>query len=148
MQELKRFDRVLPIGDLAERTGVKVETIRYYEQVKLLPPPERSTGNQRRYGRHHLERLAFIKHGRDLGFSVESIRTLLKLSDRPELPCDEAHRTAVSHLAEVRGKIAKLKSLEKELERIAHSCSGGVPVRDCAIIEALADHSLCNRRHD
>jgi DNA-binding transcriptional MerR regulator len=140
------LERVMPIGALAERTGVKVETIRYYEQVGLLPEPERTDGNQRRYGRRHMERLAFIKHSRDLGFSVESIRTLLRLSDRPDMACDEAHKAASAHLQEVRDKIARLKSLEGELERIAASCSGGVPVRDCAVIEALADHTLC--RHD
>jgi DNA-binding transcriptional MerR regulator len=141
------LERVIPIGTLAERTGVKVETIRYYEQVGLLPRPERSDGNQRRYGRRHLERLAFIKHARDLGFSVDSVRTLLDLSDKPDMACDEAHKAAASHLADVRGKIAQLKSLEAELERIARSCSGGVPVRDCAVIEALADHSLCRHSH-
>jgi DNA-binding transcriptional MerR regulator len=130
----------MPIGALAERTGVKVETIRYYEQVGLLPPPERSDGNQRRYTRRHLERLAFIRHARDLGFPVDSIRTLLKLSDRPDMACDDAHRTAASHLAEVRAKIARLQSLEKELDRIANSCSGGAPVWNCAVIEALAVH--------
>jgi DNA-binding transcriptional MerR regulator len=141
------LERVIPIGALADRTGVKIETIRYYEQVGLLPPPERSEGNQRRYTRRHLERLAFIKHARDLGFSVGSIRTLLKLSDRPDMACDDAHRAAASHLAEVRAKIAQLRSLEAELQRIANSCSGGVPVRDCAVIEALADHSLCRHSH-
>lgn len=141
------LERVIPIGGLAERTGVKVETIRYYEQVGLLPRPERSYGNQRRYTRRHLERLAFIKHARDLGFSVESIRTLLNLSDKPDMACDDAHRAAAGHLAEVRAKIARLRSLEAELKRIATSCSGGVHVRDCAIIEALADHSLCGRDH-
>jgi DNA-binding transcriptional MerR regulator len=141
------LERVIPIGGLADRTGVKVETIRYYEQVGLLPPPERSDGNQRRYTRRHLERLAFIKHARDLGFPVDSIRTLLRLSDRPDMACDDAHRTAAEHLTEVREKIARLRSLEKELERIANACSGGVPVRDCAVIEALADHSLCRHGH-
>jgi DNA-binding transcriptional MerR regulator len=143
----KVLERVIPIGTLAERTGVKVETIRYYEQVGLLPPPDRSHGNQRRYGRKHLDRLAFIKHARDLGFSVDSVRTLLNLSDRPDMPCDDAHAAAAAHLAEVRQKIVRLKSLEAELERIAQSCSGGVPVRDCAVIEALADHSLCRHSH-
>jgi DNA-binding transcriptional MerR regulator len=141
------MERVIPIGGLAERTGVKVETIRYYEQVGLLPPPERSYGNQRRYGTRHLERLAFIKHARDLGFSVNSIRALLALSDKPDMACDDAHKTAARHLADVRGKIAQLKSLEAELERITTSCFGGVPVRDCAVIEALADHSLCRHGH-
>ena len=137
-------ERVMPIGTLAERTGVKVETIRYYEQVGLLPPPERSEGNQRRYGRRHVERLAFIKHARDLGFAVEAIRALLRLSDNPAMACDEAHAIAVAHRDEVRHKIARLRSLETELERIAATCSGGVAACDCAIIEALADHGRCS----
>ncbi|MBA4333796.1 helix-turn-helix domain-containing protein [Bosea sp. (in: a-proteobacteria)] len=137
-------ERVMPIGALAERAGVKVETIRYYEQVGLLPPPERSEGNQRRYGRRHVERLAFIKHARDLGFAVEAIRALLRLSDNPAMACDEAHAIAVAHRDEVRHKIARLRSLEAELERIAATCSGGVAACDCAIIEALADHGRCS----
>lgn len=137
-------ERVMPIGALAERTGVKVETIRYYEQVGLLPPPERSEGNQRRYGRRHVERLAFIKHARDLGFAVEAIRALLRLSDNPAMACDEAHAIAVAHRDEVRHKIARLRSLEAELERIAATCSGGVAACDCAIIEALADQGRCS----
>jgi DNA-binding transcriptional MerR regulator len=145
---IERRERVMPIGALAERTGVKVETIRYYEQVGLLPPPERSEGNQRRYSRRHAERLAFIKHARDLGFGVEAIRTLLKLSDTPSMACDEAHAISVAHLDEVRHKIARLRSLETELERIATTCSGGVAACDCAIIEALADHGQCRHaRH-
>lgn len=147
MAESGQMERVMPIGSLAERTGVKVETIRYYEKVGLLPPPERSYGNQRRYGRRHLMRLAFIKHARDLGFSVGSVRTLLNLSDKPDMACDEAHKAASRHLADVRGKIAQLKSLEAELERIARSCFGGGPVRECAVIDALADHAVGRRGH-
>jgi DNA-binding transcriptional MerR regulator len=146
MPDQKLLERVMPIGALADRTGVKVETIRYYEQVGLLQPPERTEGNQRRYGRTHLARLAFIKHARDLGFSVEGIRMLLKLSDTPGMACDEAHAIAVDHLEEVRHKIARLRSLETELERIAATCSGGVAACDCAIIDALADHGQC--RHE
>ncbi|CAN5236433.1 helix-turn-helix domain-containing protein [soil metagenome] len=143
MRPAATIDPIVPIGALAERTGVKVETIRYYEQVGLLPPPERSEGNQRRYGRRHVERLAFIKHARDLGFAVDAIRALLRLSDNPAMACDEAHAIAVAHRDEVRHKIARLRSLEKELERIAATCSGGVAACDCAIIEALADHGQC-----
>ena len=144
MPSTQKIEHVVPIGALAERTGVKVETIRYYEQVGLLPQPERSEGNQRRYGPRHVERLAFIKHARDLGFAVDAIRTLLKLSDNPAMACDEAHAISVAHLDEVRHKIARLRSLEKELERIAATCSGGVAACDCAIIEALADHGQCS----
>ena len=143
----KSLPTVVSIGALGARTGVKVETIRYYEQVGLLPPPERSDGNQRRYGTAHVERLAFIKHARDLGFPVEGIRALLKLSDTPGMACDEAHAIASAHLSDVRHKIARLRSLETELERIAATCSGGVAACDCAVIEALADHSRCSA-HD
>jgi len=147
MFDMKKLERVVPIGVLAEQTGVKVETIRYYEQVGLLPLPERSEGNQRRYGRRHIERLAFIKHARDLGFPVEGIRTLLQLSDTPDIACDEAHAIAVRHLHDVQHKIARLRSLESELARIATICSGGVKACDCAIIEALAVHTHSHEAH-
>ncbi len=144
MLAARKRERLVPIGALSEQTGVKVETIRYYEQVGLLPAPERSQGNQRRYGGRHVERLAFIKHARDLGFPVDGIRALLQLSDKPEIACDEAHAIAARHLGEVRHKIARLRSLEAELARIAATCAGGVSACDCAIIEALADHRLCS----
>lgn len=140
-------DSGFAIGVLSERTGVKIETVRYYEQAGLLPPPARTDGNQRRYDGAHIERLAFIKHGRDLGFSVEGIRMLLRLADKPGMPCDEAHAIAAAHLDDVRHKIARLRSLETELQRIATTCSGGVSSSDCLIIEALADHSRCRGDH-
>lgn len=140
-------ERTLPIGGLAEITGVKVETIRYYEQVGLLPEPERTEGNQRRYGRRHRDRLAFIKHARDLGFAVENIRVLLRLSDKPGMACDDAHAIAIRHLADVRDKVVRLQLLERELQRIAHSCTGGGAVCDCKIIESLADHDHCQYDH-
>jgi DNA-binding transcriptional MerR regulator len=140
--DAKNIAHAMPIGSLSERTGVKVETIRYYEQVGLLPAPDRTEGNQRRYGRLHVERLAFIKHARDLGFPVDGIRALLRLSDSPGMRCDEAHSISVAHLDDVRRKIARLRSLEKELERIAATCSGGVTISNCAVIEALSDYAV------
>ena len=147
MRERVHLEKVMPIGALADRTGVKVETIRFYEQIGLLPPPERSEGNQRRYTRSHLDRLSFIKHARDLGFAVERIRALLSLSDKPDMACDAAHTVARDHLAEVRGKIARLRTLERELKRIALSCAGGGRAADCAIIESLSDHAHCAADH-
>ena len=147
MSRITAPEREMPIGALAERTGVKVETIRYYEQVGLLPPPERTEGNQRRYTNRHRERLAFIKHARDLGFPVEGIRTLLRLSDNPSMPCTEAHAIACAHRDEIRRKIVRLRSLEQELERIASTCAGGGAASDCAVIEALADHNHCGHDH-
>ena len=85
---------MLTIGKLAAETGVKVPTVRYYEQIGLLPPPERSSGNQRLYGPLARQGLAFIRHARALGFPLDAIRDLLSLSDRPELPCSAADAIA------------------------------------------------------
>jgi DNA-binding transcriptional MerR regulator len=92
-----------------------------------------------------LSRLSFIRHSRDLGFSVEDIRGLLELSQHPEKPCDDAHSIAVQHLKDVQEKIAKLRRLERKLKRISKCDSGNVA--DCAVIETLADHRLCETEH-
>lgn len=134
------------IGDLSRRTGVKIPTIRYYEQMGLIAAPERSEGNQRRYEKRELERLAFIRHARDLGLSIESIRDLLALSQHPERPCGEADRIAKEHLVTVREKIVQLQKLERELERIV-ACNGDHTIGDCYVIRALADHSMCGTDH-
>lgn len=137
---------MLTIGDLSRRTGVKVPTIRYYEQMGLITPAERSEGNQRRYGRSERERLSFIKHARDLGMTIESIRELIDLSAHPERPCDQADRIATEQLKSVRDRIEKLRRLEHELERISTRCSGD-QIRDCYVIRALANHDLCESEH-
>ncbi len=137
---------MLSIGDLAKRTGVKVATIRYYEQMGLISAPDRSEGNQRRYEPRDLDRLSFIRHARDLGLTIEAIRDLLALSEHPEQPCGEADRIAADHLKDVRGKIAKLRKLEHELERIVSNC-GAHTVGDCYVIRALSDHALCETEH-
>jgi DNA-binding transcriptional MerR regulator len=93
------------IGDLARRTGTKIETIRYYERIGLLPTPARSRGNYRLYAPSHLERLSFIRRGRDLGFSLDEVRALLGLSDDRTQSCAEVDRIARLHLAEVKRKI-------------------------------------------
>ncbi|MCW5732393.1 MAG: helix-turn-helix domain-containing protein [Alphaproteobacteria bacterium] len=126
----------LTIGELARLGGTKVTTIRWYEQAGLLPAPLRSSGNQRRYGGAHLARLRFIRRGRELGFSLDSIRDLLSLAGRREAPCAEADRIASAHLRDVREKIARLESLGRELERML-DCRHG-KVAQCHVIEALA----------
>lgn len=137
---------MLTIGDLARRTGVKVPTIRYYEQMGLIDPPERSEGNQRRYSRKERDRLSFIKHARDLGLTIDAIRELLELSEHPERTCEQADRIAAEQLTSVRDKIAKLRRLEEELARIT-SCCHGDQVKDCYVIRALANHDLCAGEH-
>lgn len=137
---------MLSIGELSKRAGVKVPTIRYYEQMGLISAPERSEGNQRRYLNADLERLAFIRHGRELGLTIEAIRELLALSRHPERPCEGADRIARDHLLDVREKIARLKKLEHELERIVSHCDGH-SIEDCFVIRALSDHGLCESEH-
>lgn len=138
---------MLTIGDLSKTTGVKVPTIRYYEQAGLLSHSERSEGNQRRYSGAERERLSFIKHARELGLTIEAIRELIDLSTHPEKPCAQADRIAAEQLAAVREKIARLKKLEAELERISSHCHTN-HVRDCYVIQALANHDLCAAEHD
>ncbi len=136
------------IGELARRTGCKVQTIRYYEQIGLMPPAPRTGGNQRRYGERDATRLAFIRHGRELGFSLDQIRSLLELSDRPDLPCEDADEIARANLEAVERRIRSLQSLKRELERMIRECGGG-RVADCRILEVVSDHSQClNPRHD
>ena len=133
------------IGQLSKRTSVKIPTIRYYEQMGLIDAPERSEGNQRRYTADGLSRLSFIRHSRDLGFSIEDIRGLLEPSQHPGKPCHVAHGIAVQHLKNVQDRIAKLRRLERELMRV--SKCGADSVAECAVIETLADHSICETSH-
>lgn len=136
----------LTIGDLSRRTNVKVPTIRYYEQIGLLPEPPRSEGGQRRYGARQVDRLNFIRHARELGFEVDDIRELLAMTEQPQASCHQADSIALAHLAEVDRRIASLQALRGELSRMVEECGHG-RVCDCRIIEALADHSLCQTDH-
>ncbi|MEH7870205.1 helix-turn-helix domain-containing protein [Rhizobium laguerreae] len=110
---------MLTIGELAKATGTNVSTIRYWEQTGLLAPSGRSEGNQRRYTKDEQDRLAFIRHARDLGLSVDAIRDLIDLSERPDMPNMEAERIAADQLLEIRQKIERLKKLETELVQIS-----------------------------
>lgn len=139
-------EKELTIGQLAARTGCKVQTIRYYEQIGLMPEAARTNGNQRRYGRWHLERLAFIRHSRELGFPLDAIRELLSLADDPKRSCDAADRIARRQLEQVKSRLLRLEALKAELERMIVQCRGG-RIANCRVIEALADHSQCLAEH-
>lgn len=127
----------MKIGELAATTATKVETVRYYERIGLLPPPGRTFGNYRSYGIEHLARLSFIRRARDLGFTLEAVRELLTLADDQERSCEAVDGIARAHLTEVDRKIADLMALRGELDRVIGSCSRGT-VADCKIIDALA----------
>ncbi len=135
------------IGELSKRTKVKVPTIRYYEEMGLLAAPERTAGNQRRYTNEGLERLSFIRHARDLGFSIEAISSLIELQNHPDRSCEAATKIAEGQLSEVRAKIRRLKALERELKRIARGCDGRGIAEDCYVLASLADHGLFGRDH-
>lgn len=128
----------LSIGGLAERTGTNIQTIRYYEQIGLMPRPSRTEGNQRRYSDDHVRRLAFIRNARDLGFTIETIVTLLDLAAKPHRPCEDVIAIAEENLEVVRERLARLRALERALKNLVASCSGG-QMKDCRIIEALSD---------
>jgi Cu(I)-responsive transcriptional regulator len=127
----------LTIGDLAKATHTKVETIRYYERIGLLPAPAPTRGNYRSYSSKQLGRLSFIRRARDLGFSLQQVRELLSLSDQRRRSCEAVDVIAREHLAEVDRKVAGLAALRRELHSIISLCSHGT-VAECRIIEALS----------
>jgi DNA-binding transcriptional MerR regulator len=127
----------LTIGALARATDTKVETVRYYERIRLLPPPARTAGNYRAYGSEHLARLSFIRRSRDLGFSIEAVRELLRLSDQRRRDCVSVGAVARAHVAEIERKIADLQALRRELRGLMKQCDNG-KVERCRVIEALS----------
>ena len=137
---------MLSIGKLSSATGVKVPTIRYYEEIGLLPEAGRSAGNQRLYDRAVQERLAFIRHARELGFPLNDIRELLSLSDRPDMPCGAADVIATRQLWSVNDRITRLQALQQELERMLTQCARGT-ISDCKVIEVLSNHENCLHAH-
>lgn len=133
------------IGEVAKRLGCNVQTLRYYEQIGLAEPAYRTEGGQRRYGQKDLERLMFIRHARELGFPLDSIRTLLRLSRHHDEPCHQADALAREQLRQVRSRIARLRALEEELVTMVEQCECDV-VANCRVIEVLGNHALC--RHE
>jgi Cu(I)-responsive transcriptional regulator len=131
------------IGTLAQQAGTNVETVRYYERIGLLPPPDRTDGNYRDYSAADATRLSFIRHARGLGFELADVRALVELADQPQLDCAEVDQITSTHLQAVEVKIEQLQSLRAELQRMLSQCAGG-HIADCRILEALSDHSVCS----
>ena len=128
----------LYIGELSARTGTKIETIRFYERIGLLPRPLRSPSRYRIYEIGDVRRLYFLKRARELGFTLDQVRTLFALSagDGREA-CGEARRLAAGHLAEVRARIADLRAIERALSDVVHRCEGG-ELPGCPLIDTLS----------
>jgi MerR family mercuric resistance operon transcriptional regulator len=128
---------VLSIGELSRQTGVNIETIRYYERIKMLPAPPRSASGRRRYGLAETRTLAFIRRSRGLGFTLDEIRALLAFSaDGGPGTCAEVRELAASHLGEIRAKIADLRSMERVLAEAVRNCDAG-EAPGCPLIETL-----------
>jgi Cu(I)-responsive transcriptional regulator len=124
------------IGRLAALTGVKVPTIRFYEQTGLVSPPHRTEGGQRRYDESAVHRLQFIRHARQLGFDLSDVRQLLALSQHPDASSNSVREIARHHLQQIETKIARLRLIQSELKRVVDACDGG-PIAGCPILEAI-----------
>jgi DNA-binding transcriptional MerR regulator len=134
----------LKIGALAQRTGTSPPTIRYYEEIGLLPPAPRREGGQRTYGDEDVSRLTFVRRCRDFGFGIDQVRTLAGLMGDRDRSCTEARDIGQQHLDQVRAKLIELKALERSLATFVASCDTscvGGPGPDCVILEDLARSS-------
>jgi MerR family transcriptional regulator, mercuric resistance operon regulatory protein len=131
----ERLDGI-PIGELSRLTGVNIETIRYYEKIKMLKPPPRTEGGRRVYGPSETRVLAFIRRGRELGFGLDEIRALLALGAPGKASCADVREIAAHHLDDIRSKIADLGKLEGLLAKTIAQCSGR-RVPDCPVVDIL-----------
>ena len=130
----------LSIGELAQRTGVTPEAIRYYEREGVIPPARRTgAGSYRQYGTADAERLRFVRRARELGFSLEEVRELLALAaGDPARPCGDVNQIAHAHLAQVDAKLVQLRALRRELNHLIEACDRDAPLADCSLLSALS----------
>lgn len=136
----------MQIGDLSHAAGVNIETIRYYERIGVLPVPARQQNGRRSYADADARRLSFVRHARELGFDLASVRRFLALQEKPDASCEEASRIASTQLADVESRIARLLSLRAELSRMVRACKRGV-VSECRVIEAVARKQDTSKRN-
>ncbi|RBW48710.1 Cd(II)/Pb(II)-responsive transcriptional regulator [Marinobacter sp. F3R11] len=127
----------MKIGELAKISAVPVETIRYYEKIRLLPEPDRDTNGYRTYRNSHLGRLLFIKRCRSLDMAQDEIRELIRLSETPEADCQEVNALLARHLSHVRERLEELAGLEKNLQQLQKACSDAGTVQECGILDGL-----------
>ena len=135
----------MPIGGLSRLCGVNIETIRYYEKIKMLPAPLRTERGHRGYGPKETRILVFIRRGRELGFTLDQIRALLNLSGPGQAPCAEVREIAKHHIEDIRAKINDLTKLERMLRKTVAQCSGG-KIPDCPVLDILDVQGLMTFR--
>ncbi len=125
------------IGKLARRTGLKIETIRYYERLELLPPPRRTSSGYRHYTEDDVKRLHFIALAKRHGFSLKEIRELLELRVDPQTTCADVRQRALEKVATINEKLEELQRMKKALEKLIGSCRSNEPSSQCTILEAF-----------
>jgi Cd(II)/Pb(II)-responsive transcriptional regulator len=125
------------IGELAQRTGCLVETVRYYERIGLLPEPVRTENKYRAYNDEHVDRLRFIRHCRALDMTIDEIRELVEIRSRPEGNCTEADELLDRHIGQLTERIAALQALEAQLRHLRSRCGSVGTSGDCGILHAL-----------
>ncbi|PCB63057.1 Cd(II)/Pb(II)-responsive transcriptional regulator [Pseudomonas aeruginosa] len=130
---------MMRIGELGKKADCLVQTVRFYESEGLLPEPARSEGNFRLYDEVHLQRLLFIRRCRAKDMTLDEIRQLLNLRDRPELGCGEVNALVDAHIAQVWTKMKELRALERELMDLRRSCDSARTSRECGILNSLAE---------
>jgi MerR family mercuric resistance operon transcriptional regulator len=126
----------ITIGELSKLTGVNIETIRYYERIKMLPRPPRTSGGRRVYDPTHLRILAFIRRSRALGFSLDEIHALIRLGGPVKASCRQVREIAAHHLDDIRAKITDLRKMERVLAKTVAQCTGTTaPI--CPVLDIL-----------
>ena len=125
------------IGDLAHATGIAVETIRFYEREGLIPPARRADNNYRVYAAAHADRLAFIRHCRNLDMTLDEVRALLRLRDLPQRDCSEVNALLDEHIGHVARRIRELRALERDLKTLRARCRSSHAISDCGILNGL-----------
>lgn len=125
-------------GELARRTGVNIETIRYFERVGMIPVPDRTEGGHRIYDERHVRMLSFVRHARELGFAPGEVRAILDLGGPGEAPCGEVKEIAAQHLEQIRSMIADLRKIENVLAAAIAECRGGKEP-ECSVIDMIED---------
>ena len=136
----------MKIGEAASESGCHLETIRYYERVGLLPTAKRQANGYRQYTQAEVERLRFIARARDLGFSLDEIRNLVRLAERADISCAEVDRLAREQLSKVTARIREMKRIARELKKTIESCRQ-LSCGDCAILGALQGEGAGSQPH-
>lgn len=137
----------MKIGELAQRTGISIETIRFYEAQGLLPPPARAANNYRVYTPEHVEQLAFIAKCRSLDMAHTEIRRLLELQANPQASCEEINHLLDEHLRHVEARIAELTDLKRQIEAIGQRCTTAASVAECGVLQSLHEEPVAASHH-